>query len=149
MDKSGSQKFLKVISIIDIILGAGMVLLGIFAFVGGAAIGSMDAATLASEGIDADAQAISMAALSIAAVISIGYGAISIIEGILGVRAANDPSKIMPVWILAIIGLAGSVITVIMGLLNISGMTFQFSQLITVAINGFMFWIANNIKNQN
>lgn len=52
----------------------------------------------------------------------------------------------MPVWILAIIGLVGAVITIIASIANGSFAANAVRNIITLAIDGLMFWIANNIK---
>lgn len=54
----------------------------------------------------------------------------------------------MPVWILAIIGLVGAVITIIVSIANGSFAANAVSNIITLVIDGLMFWLANNIKTE-
>lgn len=56
--------------------------------------------------------------INIVAVISILAAVVSILTGALGVRAANDNQKIMPVWILSIIALASAVVSIIMAIVQ-------------------------------
>jgi hypothetical protein len=82
------------------------------------------------------------------AVMGIFSGVLSIVEGILGIRAANDMNKIMPVWILSIISLIGSVVTIIFSITQGTFGSNVWSYLLSLAASGAMFWIANNIKTQ-
>ena len=149
MDKSGSQKFLKVISIIEIVLGALLIIVGLLSIAGGTVAGTVDSATLAEQGLTEADRAAGAAALSLVGAFSAIAGIISIIEGVLGVRAANDPSKIMPVWVLALISLVCAGLSLLMGIFGIAGMSFGPSSILTVVMDALMFWVANNIKNQN
>ena len=103
---------------------------------------------LAEAGVTAADAGMLSVATSMMAVILIVAAAVSILEGVLGIRAANDASKIMPVWILAIIGLVGAVITIIASIANGSFAANAVSNIITLVIDGLMFWIANNIKTE-
>ena len=145
MERSGSQKALLVISILIIIGGAIAILFAIMTGVAGGMVGAASSAQLAEAGVDSSMQAVATGGLTIITIVSVVSGAISLIEGILGIRAANDNQKIMPVWVLAIIGLAFSVIGIIMSIVN-GG--FQASSLVGLALSGLMFWIANNIKTE-
>ena len=48
-------------------------------------------------------------------------------------------------WVLAIIGLVGAVISLIM---SIAQGAFNASSILSLALSGLMFWIANNIKTE-
>ena len=87
MQKTTSQKALKVISIIMIVFAALTLLLGIGGIVTGGALGILGA------GIG-----------------DLG-GAINLAIGIFGLRGANDPRKIGAFYVLAIIGLAFAVLS--------------------------------------
>ena len=88
MQKTTSQKALKVISIIMIVFAALTLLLGIGGIVTGGALGILVAGF----------------------VILLG-GAINLAIGIFGLRGANDPRKIGAFYVLAIIGLAFAVLS--------------------------------------
>ena len=135
---SASQKYIKIISILNIIAGAIFIVLGIIAFTGKSIVGNE---ALVEQAGDAAAPA----AVNVFVIGLIASGLLSLITGILGVRAANDPTKVKPVLILsgislavAAIGLAGSIFS---GEFSISG-------LLELIAPGLMFWCANNVKKQ-
>ncbi len=68
-----------------------------------------------------------------------------IIVGILGLRAAKDASKVMPVFVLSIISLVIGVISLIMG---ITGGSFKASDLTSVVGSALMVFCANNVRKQ-
>ena len=61
------------------------------------------------------------AEVMIASYVYMGLGAISLVMGVLGVMAARDVRKIMPVFILSIISLAGSVFSIVSALISGNG----------------------------
>ena len=135
---SGSQKYIKIIGILNIIGGALFVLFGILGFLGKGLVGNE---ALIEEAGDSSAPMIA----NIFLIFMIASGIFSLIIGILGVRAANDPSKIGPVFILAIISLAISVISLVGG---IFGGNFSVYSLIECVPPALMTWCANNVKKQ-
>lgn len=144
MQRSGSQKFLLVISVINIVFAVIGILASIAGIAGGAFLGgsSEAAAELSGTGVTAGAAGGAMVILFLFALITC---VIELVVGILGVRAANDNSKIMPVWVLAIIQLALCVVSLISTVVN--GGEF-ISSILSVAFAGLMFWAANNIKKE-
>ena len=106
---------------------------------------AVGAAASADGSVDASTGAAATAVLGVGGILLTVPGIISILEGVLGVRAANDNQKIMPVWVLAIIGLVFGVIGLIMSIVQGN---FQWSSVVSVIISGLMFWIANNIKQE-
>jgi hypothetical protein len=73
-------------------------------------------------------------------------GAVELAVGLLGLRASNDASKIMPVWVLSLISLVGQVVGFIMGIVQGTAMNGLLSSLVSLALAGLMFWAANNVK---
>ncbi|MDO4806864.1 MAG: hypothetical protein Q4A07_06420 [Coriobacteriales bacterium] len=144
MDMSGSQKALKVISIIDIVFGVIAIIVSFIAIFMGGAIG-IATSEVASAELSAEEMALASGAMSIIGVLGIIMGIVTLVEGILGLRASNDPSKIMPVWILALIGVAGNAVSLIMTLVQGGNI---FSAILSLVVSGLMFWVANNIKVQ-
>ena len=146
MERSGSQKVLRILSIIEII-GAILIIAvglagymaiagaGLVANTGDAELNSM--VTGASGGIGF--------ALFILTVIIGGW---SLLCGIFGLRAANDNQKIMIVWVFLLIGMIIELIAAAMAIMN----GFMDSSFLSVAgaliWSVFMFWIANNIKKE-
>lgn len=134
---SNSQKYINVISILNIIGGAFGLIAGILAAVGGGIAGDALAQT---EGAPTAATVIGFAiALMIA-------GGLSLLTGILGVRAAKDASKIGPVFVLAALSFGVTVIGIIASLV---GGSFSLSSLTELVPTGLMLWCANNVKKQN
>ena len=135
---SGSQKYIKIISILNIIGGAFYVLIGILGFLGKGLVGNE---ALVEQAGDASAPA----ATNIFLIIMIAIGLFSLIVGILGVRAGNDPSKIGPVFTLGVISLIISVVNLFVG---IFGGNFSIYSLIECVPPALMTWCANNVKKQ-
>ena len=136
---SASQKYIKIIGILNIIGGAFYVLIGILGFLGKGLVGNE--ALIEQAGGDSSAP---MAA-NVFLIVMIVIGLFSLIVGVLGVRAANDPSKIGPVFTLAIVTLAISVINLFVG---IFGGNFSLHSLIECVPPALMTWCANNVKKQ-
>ena len=69
--------------------------------------------------------------------------------GILGVRAANNNQKIMPVWVLAIVQVVLCVISLIT---NFTGGSLNPQQIgssvVSLIVAILIMWIANNIKRE-
>ena len=147
MDRSNSQKALKVISIIGIIvavvtlLGAAVMLFG----------GGLIAATTDEVVVEGMSNAEVGGLVGFAGAASLIAGLVYLIQGILGIRASNDFTKIKPVWILAIIGIIFAVLSFISIFTN--GQPVEVSDvaggIVSLAFAGLYFWIANNIKKQN
>ena len=150
MERSGSQKFLLFISILDIIMGILILIGAIMLIVVGVGAGavSADPAVLQELEVTATDAAQAGAALDIVGIFTLLSGALCLLQGILGVRAANDNQKVMPVWVLAIIGLIGSVIGLIVAITDGSLGAGDTSMVGSLAGSALMFWIANNIKKQ-
>lgn len=146
MQRSGSQKALLVVSIIEIIFAVLALIMGIMTLAG---IGLVSTATLdADPTTNAMAQATAGAAFSIASVVLLVSGGWSLFCGIMGVRAANDNQKIMFVWVVSIISVVLQVISLIMAIVNGSFADNWASQIIALALQCLMFWLANNIKQE-
>ena len=135
---SASQKYIKIVSILNIIGGALFVLFGILGFLGKGIVGNE---ALIEEAGDSSAPMIA----NIFLIFMIASGIFSLIIGILGVRAANDPSKIGPVFILGAISLIISVVNVFVG---IFGGNFSVYSLVECVPPALMTWCANNVKKQ-
>ena len=135
---SASQKYIKIIGILNIIGGAFYVLIGILGFLGKGIVGNE---ALVAEAGDSSAPA----AVNVFLIVMIVIGLFSLIVGILGVRAANDPSKIGPVFTLAVISLVISVIGLVG---SIFGGSFSIYSLIECVPPALMTWCANNVKKQ-
>lgn len=151
MNRSGSQKALFVISIIEIVSGTFAFLAGIMATLAGGILGGAAGnATqeLADAGVSAADAGAASAITVVLGLVLIITAIISVVEGILGIRASRDATKIMPVWILAIIALVSVIVSLIVSIVNGTFAANAGSNIASLLINGGMFWIANNIKNE-
>ena len=146
MNRSGSQKALLVISIINIVLGILALILSIMGFVPGTTLSAAGPIAAEEAGLTVEETAVAAGLFSGISMVGIISSILEIIVGVLGIRAANDASKIMPVWIIALIEVVSMVIAIVMSLVN---KNFEVSSLLSLAVGCLMFWIANNIKNQN
>ena len=137
---SGSQKALKIISIL--LLVWAILLIGFGAFLAfGAQSGAVSGETLSLDGSVVDASAVGMA-LGIGTVIG---GAVNLVIALLGLRGSKNPRKIGAFFVLCIIG-------VVLGLIgtgmNIAQGTFQWNSLVSLALVVVCTVLANNIKKQ-
>lgn len=149
MQRSASQKVLLVISIIDIIGAALMLLAGLAFMLGGAVIGAIDP-TEASEALSGTGVTQGQIGIfvGVGGFVIIMAGVIELVLGILGVRAANDNQKIMPVWIVSIISLAFGIIGLIAIIAGGAFATQGVSGIVSLIISALMLWVANNIKKE-
>ena len=144
MQRSGSQKALLVLSIIEIIGAVISLFSGVLAFMGVGAV-LADPSAVAGSGITQDQAAGVFVILSGLLIIT---GVWSLLCGIFGVRAANDNQKIMIVWVFCLIGVILAVVGIIAALINGRFGNQFWSLLWTLVFSGIMFFIANNIKKE-
>ena len=149
MERSGSQKVLLVLSIINIIVAVLALLSGLLVMLGGAAVGTIPAsdAAAALEGTGVT-QGEAGALVGIAGFVIVFSGVIELVVGILGVRAANDNQKIMPVWVLAIVQLVLYAISLISIIAGGSFGTQGVSAIVSLVVAFLIVWLANNIKKE-
>ena len=134
-----------VISIIQIIGAAIVLITGIMALVGAGASGSINTGDAE---LNNAVRAGAGAAFGLASVLLLLSGGWSLFCGILGVRAANDNQKIMIVWIFSLINLALQAISIIVAIFNGDFGSNWVSYIISLVWPVLMFWIANNIKQE-
>ena len=149
MERSGSQKILLVLSIINIIAAVVALLGGLLVMLGGAAVGTVPAsdAAAALEGTGVT-QGGAGARVGVAGLVIVLGGVIGLVVGILGVRAANDNQKIMPVWVLAIVQLVLYAISLISTIAGGSFGTQGASAIVSLVVAFLIVWLANNIKKE-
>ncbi len=137
---SGSQKALKVISIVLFIWGIFMLLMGAFLAAGSQMPG------MSAESMDVNGASMNMATAAIAlGVGTIFAGIVYVIIALLGLRGAKRPRKIGAFFVLCIVGLVLGLIGLGMG---IAQGTFQWQSLIGLAIIAVCTFLANSIKKQ-
>ncbi len=144
MERSGSQKALLVISIIEIVGAALSLIAGISTGLLGGLVG-----TAGVQGqLTPQEVASGTAGLAILSAIIIISGVWSLLCGIFGIRAANDNQKIMIVWVFALIGVILGVIGLIYSFVNGSFAQNALTMIVALALDVLLFWIANNIKRE-
>ena len=149
---TGSQKVIKVLSIIVIVLSV----LGLLSALGAIATGGALFTPDFQQALQQKNTAYTAASLAEDAymLVVLGIGCaigcvLNIIVGALGVRGANDPGKITPFWVVTIISFVLSVATLIYAIFA-AATPFAFcSSIVSAALDGALFWFANNIKKQN
>ncbi len=158
--KSGYQTALKVISIIMIVLAALSIVGGLLLMAGGGLLGSVAnnpevvgdiTATINSEGVTVTQEQAGIVVAGVGILggaMSILGGILMLIVGILGVRGANDPRKIGPFRVFAIIGLVFSILGIIALLFQPSDPSMWVSGIIGVIETAVCVWLAQKIKNQ-
>lgn len=144
MERSGSQKALLVLSIIELIGGALALIMGILGMIGAGAVAS-DPSLVAGSGVS---QADATGVIGVVSIVIIISGIWSILCGIFGIRAANDNQKIMIVWVFTLIGVILAIVGIIMAIINGTFGSSFWSLAGTLVFSGIMFFIANNIKNE-
>ena len=135
---SGSQLYIKIVSILNIIGGALFLLIGILAIFGKNVVGD---SALIEQARDTTAPA-AVTAFIIALILS---GAFSLFCGIIGMRAANDPKKAGPLLVLSAISLCVGIVGIIAATI---GGGFKVESLIKLVPPALMLWCANNVKKQ-
>ena len=61
-------------------------------------------------------------------------------------RAAKDPTKIMPVWVLSIVSLVLNILALGSSIFGGVAPADLLRSVLALAVSGLMFWAANNIK---
>lgn len=123
MQKSSSQKALKVISIIMIVFAGLTLALSLLTLIGGGAMGFVGAS-----GADDSTLLVGGMVMVLGMIMLVG-GGINLVIGIFGLRGANNPQKIGVFYVLSIIGVVWAVIN---ALVTIAGTSMDASSLISV-----------------
>ena len=148
MERSSSQKGLRIMAILSIIGAVLVIIFGaLFGGIGATMLSTADPSDVAQ--LTAETGMSQQELTGVVGGLGIGTligGIVSLICGILCLRAANDNTKIMPAWVIAIISLVANVVSIIMTFANGT-----FSQNVASSIGGLVFsvltfYFANNIK---
>ena len=139
MSVQSSKTFLKVFGIIDIILGALQVILGVVATAGG---GLLASGQVPVEEVETEMPA---AIIVVAGVVLLLLGIFSVVEGILSCRAAKDPSKAKPAFVCAIISLVLAAISLISAITSSGSLA---SPCTSVLINVILVMAANTLRKE-
>ena len=135
---SGSQKALKVVSVLLIIYAVVMTAFGIFLVA--------DGSFLAGETIDVNgtAEAANVMAAALGGGTIVG-GIVDLVIGLLGLRGAKNPRKVGPFFVLCIIGLVLGLVGLGMSLAQ---GTFDLWSLVSVVIVAVCLYLSAQVKKQ-
>ncbi|MBR5340876.1 MAG: hypothetical protein IK151_03000 [Erysipelotrichaceae bacterium] len=133
---SNSQKYIKMVSILNVISGAAYVVFALLAVLG---VGLAGDAMSQMEGAPSNA---AIAAFIGSLLVS---GAITLVSGILGLGAAKDASKIKPVFTLSLIGFVITLLNVILGAV---GNNLDIGQIMELVAPALMLWCSYNVKKE-
>lgn len=137
---SGSQKALKVISIILVVWAIVVILLGAFMAAGSAVPG------MSAQSIDMNGGTMDLASAALAfGVGTVVGGVVNLIIGFLGLRGAKNPHKIGLFFALCVIGLVLGVVSVVMSVMQGA---FQWTSLVSLAIIAVCTFLAAKIRKQ-
>ena len=141
MTMDSSKSILNIASILDFISGIPMMIIGILGLTGTSIASQVPEIT--SELADAAPAVAAVAVIASAACLISGL--LTIVEGILTRRAAKDPAKVMPVWVISLVLLVMHGITVVQ---NAMAGTLGISTILSVVLTGIVFYAANFMKKE-
>ena len=141
MERSGSQKALKVLGIIYIIIGVIGIIAGVFTMIGG---GLGTSALVATTDLEVSgAGIIGLGLLIFFGIMSLISGIISLICGIFANRAANDCHKWRGLFVITVISLVLNVINLISAIASHQSIV---AAIISVVWSILILWLANNVR---
>ena len=133
---SNSQKYIKIVSILNVISGAAYVVFAVLAVLG---VGLAGDAMSQMEGAPSNAAIVAFIGSLLVS------GAITLVSGILGLGAAKDASKIKPVFTLSLIGFVITLLNVILGAV---GNNLDIGQIMELLAPALMLWCSYNVKKE-
>ena len=139
MEKSTSQKIIKVLGILSII-GAVLCLVGAAGMFGVGGIGALSVDPEDNE------MATGIFTLFLFGIVLLISGLTELLQGIFSLRAAKDATKARPLWVISVISLILSVISLISSFGK--GGQEVFSAIFSVIVSAVILYLANNIKKQ-
>lgn len=137
---SGSQKALKVISILLLVWGILMLLLGVFLTAGSQVPG------MSAESMDVNGTTMNMATAAIGiGVGTIVAGVVYVVIALLGLRGAKNPRKIGAFFVMCIIGLIFGIAGLVLDIMNGA---LAWNDIVSVLIVVVCTCLAQSIKKQ-
>ncbi len=147
MQRSTSQKVLRVFSVLEILAGILAIILAAVTIGAGSLVSGEANTGIVAEGTTLTGSEVSQIT-TIVGVALIIIGILDIIIGILGLRAAKNNQKIMPVWVLALISVIAAIIVLVLAVMNGGATSGLMSDVITLVLSFVVFIVANNIKKE-
>ena len=139
MEKSTSQKIVKVLGVLSII-GAVLCLIGAAGMFGVGGFGALSVDPEDSE------MATGVFALFLGGFLLLISGISELVQGVFSLRAAKDARKATPLWVISIISLILSVIALVSSFGK--GSQEVLSAVFSVIVSAVILYLANNIKKQ-
>ena len=133
---SNSRKYIKIVSILNVISGAAYVVFALLAVLG---VGLAGDAMSQMEGAPSKTAIVAFIGSLLVS------GAITLVSGILGLGAAKDASKIKPVFTLSLIGFVITLLNVILGAV---GNNLDIGQIMELVAPALMLWCSYNVKKE-
>lgn len=140
---SGARKALKVMSILTIVMAIIQIVTAALIVFGSSFMVGMQEAELNGSTVDVG---VALMGVGVMALVS---SVVSLIVGILGVRGANDPSKIGPYKVIAIIGLALCVIQAAASLFTDQIASFGISGVLSLVFMAVLVFLAFKIEKED
>ncbi|MEG2212250.1 MAG: hypothetical protein RRX88_07190 [Raoultibacter sp.] len=144
MERSSAQKWLRILSIILIVLSIFSILGGLFMLIGGSAVGASIIDTASNE------EAMVVGLTLAGGIILLVSGIVDLVISIFGLRGAKNPKKIGAFFVLAIIGVVvaalGLISTLTSGSLDAVSIV---GGLISLAFPLLGLYFASQIKKEN
>ena len=137
-ERTTKQKILLVVSIIEIVLSALMLIMGLMAIAGASLLLNETSMMIGEEQVTG-AQASGLA--GIAGALLIGGAIFGLLTGIFGIRGANDASKTTPYIVCAAISLVLGIVTLFTGGFSLNGV-------IDVIPDALLLWLGVSIRNE-
>ena len=139
MSLEKSQKIVKVLGILSIISA----IVAFIAAISMLGIGGLGAASL---NVNDENIAAGVGIMVILGIVLLVEGVVSLVQGVFALRAAKDAAKANPLWVISLIGAVLAVLSVIASITNGEGGQNILTEIFSLVISCFTFYLANNIK---
>ena len=139
MSLEKSQKIVKVLGILSIIgaVVSFIVALGLLGVSGFSATKLENASDEMVQGV---------AIFLVLGIIMLVSGVFELLQGIFSLKAAKDATKAQPLWVISLISVVLDALSMIASFTNHSSVQDILTEIFTLAIACFTFYLANNIK---
>lgn len=149
MQRSTDQKVIRIASFFNIAQAVLSACLSIFFFVGTSFVVSADPSEVADLVQETGLTTAELGNYTSMLGYMSGFTALlELVLGILGLRASNDASKIMPVWVLAIVSVLSNIVTIARLVMQGTPGSSLLQSILPLVISAVVLYSANNIKSQ-
>ena len=141
-----AKSTLKIMGILSIIMSAFGIILGAMSIGGGGILAGQMAASGGMSSTEADAAATMTGLVLAAGIMILVSGIFALLLGIFSVRASNDFSKVGPAYVLAIIDLIVSIISLVVNFAGTMNVSSLLDGVVGVVFAACIFWAAKTIR---